>query len=195
MALMLTGSITPDTAKAPLPVNINAIYGKPGGPITDDNYVIGPEDVLTIFVWKEPELTQTLAVRPDGKISLPLLNDLEASGYTTLQLKEKIISGLKQYIASPTVTVIVQASRSQKASIIGEVTKPGTYLISGPTSVVNLISLAGGFRDFAASDKVNIIREENGKKNTYRFNYRDFIKGKNLDKNIQLKPGDIVVVP
>jgi polysaccharide biosynthesis/export protein len=179
---------------APLVVN-NGLLGTTGGPITDENYVIGPEDVITVFVWKEPDLTQTLAVRPDGKISLPLLNDLEASGSTTAQLKERIISGLKQYIASPTVTVIVQAARSQKASIIGEVTKPGTYLLNGPTNLLQLISLAGGFRDFASTDKVNVIRQENGKTVNIKFNYRDFVKGKNLNQNIQLRPGDIIVVP
>lgn len=196
-AACLTGPVTaqnPGVTTSSV-ANNEAVIGTATAPLDDDAYVIGPEDVLTVFVWKEPELTQTLAVRPDGKISLPLLNDINASGLTTLQLKEKIISGLKQYIASPTVTVIVQSARSQKASIIGEVTRPGTYLINGPTSLVHLISLAGGFRDFAATDKVSVLRQENGKTVKHKFNYREFLKGKNLDANILLKPGDIVVVP
>jgi polysaccharide export outer membrane protein len=182
-------------AAAPVANSADNSPGKAAGPFTDDAYVIGPEDVLTVFVWKEPELTQTLAVRPDGKISLPLLNDMPASGMTTLQLKENIISGLKKFISEPTVTVIVQQARSQKASIIGEVTHPGTYLINGPTTLVNFISLAGGFRDFAATDRISIIRQENGQTKKLKFNYRDFAKGKNLDQNIPLRPGDIVVVP
>jgi polysaccharide export outer membrane protein len=151
--------------------------------------------MITVYVWKEPELTQTLAVRPDGKITLPLLNDLNASGCTTLELKEKISSGLKHYISEPNVTVIVQSARSQKASVMGEVARPGTYFINGPTNILQLISLAGGFRDFASTDKVSIVRQENGKTIKIKFNYRDFIKGKNLDQNVQIKPGDIVVVP
>jgi len=180
---------------APAISNAKIVNGTAAGPVDDNNYVIGPEDLITVFVWKEPELTQTLAVRPDGKISLPLLNDLTASGNTTLQLKEKITAGLKQYIAEPTVTVIVQSTRSRKASIMGEVAKPGTYFINGPTNVLQLISLAGGFRDFAATDKVSIVRQENGKTVKLKFNYRDFLKGKKLDQNIQIQPGDIIVVP
>ncbi|MEW6730713.1 MAG: polysaccharide biosynthesis/export family protein [Acidobacteriota bacterium] len=186
---------TPTDTKANANVNVNGVYGTAAGPIDDNDYVIGPEDVLTVFVWKEPELTQTLAVRPDGKISLPLLNDLVASGHTTLELKEQIRTGLKQYIAEPTVTVIVQSARSRKAAIIGEVGRPGAYLLNGPTNLLHLISMAGGFRDFAATDKVSVMRQENGKTIKYKFNYREFLKGKNLEQNIELKPGDIVVVP
>jgi polysaccharide biosynthesis/export protein len=179
----------------PAATNTEAVQGVPAGPVDDSNYIIGPEDLIQVFVWKEPELTQTLAVRPDGKISLPLLNDLTASGQTTLQLKERITNGLKQYIAEPTVTVIVQSARSRKASIMGEVARPGTYFINGPTNVLQLISLAGGFRDFASTDKVSIVRQENGKTVKLRFNYRDFLKGKNLNQNILVLPGDIIVVP
>ena len=177
------------------PANSDALRGTPAGPIDDSKYVIGPEDQLTVYVWKEPELTQTLSVRPDGKITLPLLNDLTASGCTTQELKEKISSGLKQYISEPNVTVIVQSARSQKASVLGEVARPGTYFINGPTNILQLLSLAGGFKDFASTDKINIVRQENGKTIKIKFNYRDFIKGKNLDQNVQIKPGDIVVVP
>ncbi|MEW6730917.1 MAG: polysaccharide biosynthesis/export family protein [Acidobacteriota bacterium] len=173
----------------------DAVKGSAAGPIDDSNYIIGPEDILTISVWKEPELTQTVAVRPDGMISLPLLNDLMASGTTTQQLKESISNRLKQYISEPMVTVIVQSARSRKASILGEITRAGSYYINGPTTLVQLISMAGGFRDFAATDKIGVIRQENGKTVKLKFNYRDFIKGKNLEQNILLQPGDVVVVP
>lgn len=174
--------------------NENTINGRAATPI-DNSYIIGTEDLITIFVWKEPDLTQTVAVRPDGKISMPLLNDIVASGFTTLQLKTEISKQLKQYISEPVVTVIVQAARSQKASVMGEVARSGTYFINGPTTLVQLISLAGGFRDFALTDKISVIREEKGKTLKLKFNYRDFIKGKNLESNIQIKPGDIVIVP
>lgn len=174
--------------------NENIINGKAPTQL-DNSYIIGAEDLITIFVWKEPDLTQTISVRPDGKISMPLLNDIEASGFTTLQLKEVISNQLRKYINEPTVTVIVQAARSQKASIMGEVARSGTYFINSPTTLIQLISLAGGFRDFALTDKISIVRQENGKTHKLKFNYRDFIKGKNLDKNIQIKPGDIVIVP
>jgi polysaccharide biosynthesis/export protein len=185
---------TPQSPSKVAPVE-KATIGNVSSPVDDSNYVIGPEDQLSVFVWKEPDLSQTLTVRPDGKISLPLLNDLVASGCTTAELKEKITSGLKKYIAEPTVTVIVQAARSQKASIMGEVSRPGTYFLNGPTNILQLISLAGGFRDFAATDKVSIVRQQNGKTIKLKFNYRDFIKGKNLDQNVQVRPGDIIVVP
>lgn len=162
---------------------------------TAASYIIGPEDLITIFVWKEPDLTETIAVRPDGKISMPLLNDLNASGFTALELKDTISKGLKQYIEEPTVTVIVQAARSQKASIMGEVNHPSTYFINGPTTLIQLIALAGGFRDFAATDKIMVIRQENGQTVKLKFNYREFTKGKNLGQNIPILAGDIVVVP
>lgn len=177
------------------PANEDAVKGIASGPVDDNNYIIGPEDILSIFVWKEPELTQNVTVRSDGKITLPLLNDLTASGLTTLQLKELISNNLKQFVTDPVVTVIVQSARSRKASIMGEVARPGTYFINGPTTLVQLISLAGGFRDFAATDKITVIRQENGKSGKFKFNYKDFVKGKNLEQNIQIKPGDIVVVP
>ena len=195
ISICLTLAVHAQSQTSQPPANADALHGTPAGPINDGSYIIGPEDLITIYVWKEPELTQTLAVRPDGKITLPLLNDLNASGSTTLELKEKISNGLKQYISEPNVTVIVQSARSQKASIMGEVARPGTYFINGPTNILQLISLAGGFRDFAATDKISVIRQENGKTVKLKFNYRDFVKGKNLDQNTQIKPGDIVVVP
>lgn len=184
---------TPVVANANL--REDAVNGKAAGPIDDNSYIIGPEDTLTVAVWKEPELTQTVAVRPDGKISLPLLNDMQASGFTTLQLKEEISKGLQSYITDPSVTVIVQSARSRKASVIGEVARPGTYFINGPTTLVQLISLAGGFRDFAATNKITVIRQQNGKSSKINFNYKDFVKGKKLDGNLDIQPGDIIVVP
>ena len=195
LSFFITPAIYGQQVATVAPANEDAVKGSASGPIEDDNYVIGPEDVLAVFIWKEPELSQTVSVRPDGKISLPLLNDLMASGYTTQQLKERIRNSLKQYIAEPNVTVIVQSARSQKASILGEVARPGTYFINGPTTLVQLISLAGGFRDFADTNKIAVIRQENGKPVKFKFNYRDFSKGKYLEQNIQIKPGDIVVVP
>jgi polysaccharide biosynthesis/export protein len=195
VSFFFASAIFAQSPTTPEPANASALQGAPAGPINDNNYIIGPEDLITVYVWKEPELTQTLSVRPDGKISLPLLNDLTASGCTTLELKEKISSGLTKFIAEPNVTVIVQSARSQKASIMGEIARPGTYFINGPTNILQLISLAGGFRDFANTTKISIVRQENGKTTKLKFNYRDFLKGKNLDQNVQIRPGDIIVVP
>lgn len=173
----------------------DVVQGEPAGPINDNSYVIGPEDVITVFVWKESELTQTVAVRPDGKISLPLINDLMASGFTTMQLKVEITQLLQKYIADPSVTVIVQSARSRKATVMGEIARPGSYFINGPMTLVQLISLAGGFRDFAATDKITVVRQQNSRSIKLKFNYKDFVKGKHLEENIEIQPGDIIVVP
>lgn len=173
----------------------DVVQGEPAGPINDNSYVIGPEDVITVFVWKESDLTQTVAVRPDGKISLPLLNDLMASGFTTMQLKAEITQLLQKFIADPSVTVIVQSARSRKATVMGEVARPGNYFINGPMTLVQLISLAGGFRDFAATDKITVVRQQNSRSIKLKFNYKDFVKGKHLEENIEIQPGDIIVVP
>lgn len=177
------------------PLAKSSIQNNDPAPVEEQSYIIGPEDVLIISVWKEPELTQTVSVRPDGKISLPLLNDLPASGITALQLKARISNGLKRFITDPVVTVIVQSARSHKASVVGEVMRPGTYYINSRTTLVEMISLAGGFRDYAATDKIWVMRTDNGKAKKIPFNYRDFVKGKHLEQNIVVKSGDIIVVP
>jgi len=160
---------------------------------TDPEYIIGPDDVLTVNVWKEPDLSRSAPVRPDGKITLPLIGDIEASGATPIRLQAKIEKGLAEFISKPSVTVIVQEARSHRFNIIGEVQRPGTYAISGPMTLLDAIALAGGFREWAKSNNIYILRP--GPKGQQRIpvNYKEIIKGKAAD--IPLKIRDTVVVP
>ena len=161
----------------------------------DPTYKIGTEDVLTINVWKEPDLSRTIPVRPDGKISLPLLNDVQAQGLTPLQLAASIRDGLKKFMSEPEVTVIVSAVNSRKVYVIGEVTKPGPVpLLSGMT-VLQALANSGNFTQFANTKGIYILRTENGKKVKYPFNYKAVVKGNNPEQDLELKAGDTIVVP
>ena len=162
----------------------------------DDTYVIGNDDRLSINVWKEPDLTETLPVRSDGKISLPLIGDVEASGRTPRQLEEAISAKLRIYITDPEVTVMVLQINSQKFNILGRVAKPGSYLLTTTMTVLDAIAEAGGFQDFAKQKKIYILREKAGGGETrIAFNYKDVIQGKHPEENIRLEPHDTVVVP
>ncbi len=167
----------------------------PGAVAVPDDYVIGPEDVLGVVYWRDKDMTGDVAVRPDGKISLPLLNDVQAAGMTPAQLRDKLVDASKQYFEDPSITVVVKQMNSRKVFITGEVTKPGPYPLIGPTTVLQLISIAGGLRDYADSKKILIVRNENGRPTSYLFNYKDVVSRKNLRQNIELKPGDTVIVP
>jgi polysaccharide biosynthesis/export protein len=161
----------------------------------DPNYVIGPQDVLDIDVWKEPELTRSVPVRPDGKISLALLNDVQAAGLTPIQLSEEITTKLKKFMTDPQVTVIVTQINSQRVYILGEMTRPGAYPLLPGMTVLQALSSAGGFTIFANSKKIYVLRNEGGKQEKLPFNYKEVVKGKNADQNIVLKAGDQIVVP
>jgi polysaccharide export outer membrane protein len=163
---------------------------------SDETYVIGTDDVLAINVWKEPEVSRSVPVRPDGKISLPLVGELQAAGQTPRQLENEIKQRLQNYISEPEVTVIVQDSKSQKINILGMVTRPGTYLLAGSTTVLDAIAMASGFKDFAKQKSIYVLRKSpNGTQQRIPFNYKDVIKGKNPEQNIRLQAGDTVVVP
>jgi len=159
------------------------------------DYVIGPEDVLGVVYWRDKDMTGDVAVRPDGKISLPLLNDVQAAGMTLAQLRDRLVDASKQYFEDPSITVVVKQMNSRKVYITGEVSKPGPYPLVGPTTVLQLISIAGGLREYAESKKILIVRNENGKPTSFLFNYKDVVSRKNLRQNIELKPGDTVIVP
>ena len=159
-------------------------------------YLIGPDDMLTVNVWKEPEISRGVPVRPDGKISLPLIGDLSASGRTPVQLQNDIRERLLKYLSDPEVTVIVQEARSQKFNIIGEVERPGSYLLSKPMTVLDAIAVAGGFREFAKTTKIYVLRlDPAGVGIRLPFNYKKVVNGGGLDKNVKLEPLDTVVVP
>ncbi len=163
---------------------------------SDETYVIGADDVLAINVWKEPEVSRSVPVRSDGKISLPLVGELQAAGQTPHQLEDGIKQRLQNYISEPEVTVILQDSKSQKINILGMVARPGAYLLASSTTVLDAIAMAGGFRDFAKQKSVYVLRTvEGGRQKRLPFNYKEVIKGKKPDQNIRLLPRDTVVVP
>jgi polysaccharide biosynthesis/export protein len=163
---------------------------------SDDSYVIGANDVLAINVWKEPEVSRSVPVRSDGKISLPLVGELQASGQTPRQLEQEISKRLESYISEPEVTVIVTDSKSQKVNILGMVVKPGAYLLTSSTTVLDAIAMAGGFKDFAKQKSIYVLRQApDGTQKRIPFNYKEVIKGKNPEQNIRVQTGDTVVVP
>jgi polysaccharide export outer membrane protein len=163
---------------------------------SDADYVIGVDDVIAITVWRETELSRAVTVRPDGKISFPLIGQLPAAGQTPLQLQTKLTQMLDPYIAAPEVSVIVQETKSQRISVVGEVSRPGTYPLTKPMSVLDAISAAGGLRDFAKSNKIFILRTNpDGTRQRIGFNYRKALALKGPDLNIELQVRDTVIVP
>jgi len=162
----------------------------------DDMYIIGPGDVLAVNVWKEPEISRSIPVRSDGRISLSLVGEVEASGKTPHQLETEIADRLKNYISEPEVAVIVQEIRSKKFNVMGQVVRPGAYMLTNSTTVLDAIAMAGGFKDFAKQKNVYVLRVNNdGTETRLPFNYKDVVKGKNTDQNVKLAPQDTVVVP
>ena len=158
-------------------------------------YIIGTDDVMSVVFWRDKELSADVTVRPDGKISLPLINEVQAAGLTPAQLKDRITDAAKQYVEDPTVTVEVKAINSRKVFITGEVRKAGPYNITGSMTVLQLLSIAGGLGDYAKSEKIRIVRNEGGKQVSFKFNYKEVLNSDKLAQNIELKPGDTVVVP
>jgi polysaccharide biosynthesis/export protein len=163
---------------------------------TDDpNYIIGPEDELIVTVWKEPDISRTVPVRPDGKISLPLLNDVPAAGLTPMQLTAEIKSRLKKFISEPEVTVIVSKVSPPRIFVVGEVARAGAYPLMPGMTVLEALSSAGGLTAFAKQTKVSILRMEDGKQIRIPVNYKGVLKGQHPEQNIPLKAGDTIVVP
>ena len=162
---------------------------------TDPDYKIGPQDVLRIDVWKENEISRITPVRPDGRISLPLLNDVQAAGLTPTQLAGVIADGLKKYITNPQVTVGVTEINSRRVYVTGEVTKPGAFPLQGNMTVLQALTSSGGFTQFAKTKGIYVLRTEDNKQVKHPFNYKDVVKGKHPELNIVLQPGDVIVVP
>lgn len=161
-----------------------------------DEFVIGPGDILAINVWKETEISKVIPVRSDGRISLPLIGELQASALTPKQLETEITKRLKDYVADPAVTVVVQEIHSQKVNVLGMVSHPGSFPLAKPMTVVDAIATAGGFRDFAKQKDVYVLHKDaNGKQSRVPVNYKDVIKGLRPEQNIELQSGDTVVVP
>ncbi len=181
-------SIAADKTEASPPETKQEIVGDP-------SYIIGPMDVLEIQVWKEPDFSRQVLVRPDGKITLPLIGDILASGMNTMGLKALLSEKLEDFVSKPEVTVIVLESRSKNFYIIGKITRPGTYPLNPDMTVLQAISVAGGLAEWADKDSIRIIRKSGGKEEILPFDYDKVITGKKLEQNILLKPNDTIIVP
>lgn len=166
-----------------------------GNPADLAEYKIGPQDVLKIDVWKEDQLTRAIPVRPDGKITLPLLNDVQAAGLTPMELSSAIRDGLKKYINEPQVTVTVTEINSRRIYVTGEVVRAGAYPLLPNMSVLQALSTSGGFTQFARVKNIYVLHTENGKQLKHPFNYKDAVNGKKPEENLMLQPGDVIVVP
>jgi polysaccharide export outer membrane protein len=177
---------TPDAGAKPATVQTAAAV---------EEYKIGPQDVLRIDVWKEAELTRTVPVRPDGKISLPLLNDVQAAGLTPAQLSNVITEGLKKFINSPQVTVTVNEINSRRVYVTGEVAHSGAFPLLPNMTVLQALSSSGGFTQFAKTKAIYVLRVEDGKQVKHPFNYKEVLAGRKQEENINLQPGDVIVVP
>lgn len=177
-----------------------AAAGRPNGVLAagvplPSGYVIGPDDVLSIVFWRDKDLSGDVRVRPDGKISVPLLNDVHAAGLTPEQLRVQLSDSAKKFVQEPSATVIVKEINSRHVFITGNVSKPGTYPLNGDMNVLQLIAMAGGLLEYADAKNVVVIRQEGGQQRHHKFNYKDVIRQKRPEQNIALKPGDTVVVP
>ena len=163
--------------------------------VSDPSYIIGPMDVLEIQVWKEPDFSRQVLVRPDGKITLPLVGDIPGSGMNTMGLKSLLSEKLEDFVSNPEVTVIVLESHSKNFYIIGKITRPGTYPLNPDMTVLQAISVAGGLAEWADKDSIRIIRRSGGKEEILLFDYDKVITGKKLEQNILLNPNDTIIVP
>jgi polysaccharide export outer membrane protein len=173
---------------------------RPGPPasgvVLPPDYVIGPEDVLAVLFWREKDLSvEQVVVRPDGMITLPLLNDVQAAGLTPAELRDALAKAASRFVEDPDATVVVRQINSRKVFVTGQVGRPGAYPLLGPTTVLQAIAQAGGLLEYAKANDILVMRQVKGRTQTFKFRYKDVIRGKHLDQNIELKPGDTVVVP
>ena len=194
--LLSAGPVEAQTAQTVAP-QVARGAAPPAGPAVDvpRDYVIGPEDVLSVVFWRDTEMSGDVTVRPDGLITLQLLGELQAAGLTPDSLRSAVQKAAAKYIEDPNVSVVVKAINSRKVFITGQVATPGGYPLMGPRTVAQLIALAGGLTEYADSKHIRIVRTENGQTQSFKFNYKDVAKGNKLEQNILLKPGDTVIVP
>jgi polysaccharide export outer membrane protein len=176
-------------------IDASSNANSPASAAPDAEYKIGPQDVVRIDVWKEPDISRTIPVRPDGKISVPLLSDVQASGLTAMQLAASLREGLSKYLNNPQVTVTVTEINSRRVYLTGEVNHPGALPLLPNMTVLQALSSAGGFTQFAKLKSIYVMRTENGKQVKHPFNYKEVVKGRLNEQNILLQPGDVIVVP
>jgi polysaccharide export outer membrane protein len=186
-------SLAQNSPAAATPIGQSQVV--PPAPTPPPDYIIGVNDVLSIVFWRDDSMTQDVVVRPDGRISLPLINDVDAIGLTPEQLRLKITDLATKFVQDPSVSVVVKQINSRLVYITGNVGKGGPYNLMQPTTVLQLIAMAGGLGEWAEEDKIVILRTENGKPVRFRFNYKHVLEGRNPQQNIELKPGDTVLVP
>ena len=192
----ISGPVGAAQAQAPRPPAAPA--GQPTLPPaveTPANYVIGPADILGVVFWREPEMSGDVTVRPDGRISLPVIGEIQAAGMRPEVLQEQVRVAAGKYITDANVVVVVRAINSRKVFVTGAVATPGGQVLIGPLTVMQAIAQAGGLTEYADAKNVTILRNEGGQSRVFKFNYKDVAKGKNLTQNIELQPGDTVVVP
>ena len=196
LALVVGASVAAAYAQQASPSNTTGERPSAAAPVPITDYVIGPEDMLQITVWKNESLSRALPVRPDGKITLPLLHDVQAAGLTPMQLQEKLAIAFGEFMPNPEVSVSVTDVRSYRISVLGEVQRPGVLQLKSDTTVLEAIALAGGFRDFASPGKIMILRKNgDGQTSKIPFNYNRVVKDNRGEGNVTLKAGDVVVVP
>ncbi|MFZ0662799.1 MAG: polysaccharide biosynthesis/export family protein [Acidobacteriaceae bacterium] len=192
---LLAQGLTPSAAGRPSKVPARSSDAVQSGAPGSRVYIIGNDDLLAINVWKEPDLTRSIPVRSDGKISLPLVGEIQAAGKTPMQLGQQIAARLRSYVAEPYVTVMVEQINSKKFNILGQVAKPGTYSLTQASTIVDAIALAGGFKDFAKRKDIYVLRQNpDGSVSRLAFNYKKFLKGKDPAQNIRLQPNDTIAV-
>jgi polysaccharide export outer membrane protein len=171
------------------------IAAPPAAPELPAGYVIGADDVLTVVYWREKDMSAEVTVRPDGKVALPLLHDLHAAGLTPEAFREVVATAARRFVEDPNPTVMVKEIKSRRVFITGQVEKPGPYQLNHQVTVLQLIAMAGGLKEFSRGKNISVIRSENGTPVVHRFNYQEALNRKNLQQNIELKPGDTVLVP
>jgi polysaccharide export outer membrane protein len=192
----------PPTSPRPAPATPSVpAGGKPVPPAptpgiaTPADYVIGPDDALDVIVWRDKDMSASVQVRPDGKISLPLVNDIQPAGLTPDQLRETVKAAVARFVTDPSVTIVVRQINSRKVYVTGSVNKPGPFPLSDTMTVLQMLALAGGLSEYANGKEILVMRTERGQTQSFKFNYKDVSKGKNLQQNIVLRPGDTIVVP
>jgi polysaccharide biosynthesis/export protein len=195
-ASLLAQAQKPNVPSQPMPASAAAAAApRPTDPVVPAGYVIGTDDVLSIVYWKDKDMSAEARVRPDGRIALPLINEVQAAGLTPSQLQKNLTEESKKYMEDASITVVVREINSRRVFIVGEVAKAGPYPLTSAMTVMQLISMAGGLRDYANSKSITIMRGDGGRQVALKFNYKEVAAGKNLTQNIELKPGDTVVVP
>jgi polysaccharide export outer membrane protein len=182
-------------AAAPMSTAVSSSKAIPTAAPVSPDYVIGADDVLSILFWRDKDLSTEVTVRPDGKITLPLLNDVQAAGRTPEELGDAVREAARKFVEDPNPTVIVKEIKSRRVFITGRIEKPGPYPLNGKTTILQLIAMAGGLREFVDGKDISLMRSEKDKQSVFAFNYQDVVKKRYLHQNIELKPGDVVVVP